>query len=132
MRHNFPCKECLLKGNCSELCEDIIKDTNDARILNFIVNNKCCPDCGGTRLLGCGGEILRGNRVFVDSSALCIECGSLFYKHDKHNAIIGRYRKHMKVLTHENRARVRTFWQYLHNNNFISDKVYNYGKATTM
>jgi hypothetical protein len=99
----------------------VIEDKNNAKMLNFIVNNKCCPDCGGLELVGCGGDILKGNKVFIDSSASCIECDSLYFTHD---AVIGRYRKHRVIYSYE---KVVTFWKYLYDNNFISEKVFAYG-----
>lgn len=124
VKHNYACKECILLGNCSELCEEVIEGTYSVRLLNFIRNNKCCPDCGGNRMVVCGGDILKGNKVFIASSASCIECDSLYFTHD---AVIGRYRKHRVIYSDE---KVVTFWKYLFDNNFISGKVYNYGEMS--
>jgi hypothetical protein len=123
-----PCKECLLKTICSELCEEVMEDNNGTGILEFIREHRCCPDCGGTRLVGCGGEILRGNKVFADSSASCIDCGSLFFRHIEGSICMGRHRKHRKIVKDPDyHPKVTTFWEYLYNNKFISEREHDDG-----
>lgn len=38
----YPCKECIVKGLCSKLCDKVATEN----LKEYIVNNRCCPDCG--------------------------------------------------------------------------------------
>jgi hypothetical protein len=40
---NYPCKDCIIKGNCSKLCPKAHLSDK----FNSLILNKCCPDCGG-------------------------------------------------------------------------------------
>jgi hypothetical protein len=38
----YPCKECIVKGLCSKLCDKVLTEN----LKEYIVKNRCCPDCG--------------------------------------------------------------------------------------
>jgi hypothetical protein len=40
---NYPCIECIVKGNCSKMCPEVWKH----KIYNSILKTGNCPDCGG-------------------------------------------------------------------------------------
>lgn len=40
---DYPCKECIVRGNCSELCPSIFSRT---LFNNSILKRYSCPDCG--------------------------------------------------------------------------------------
>lgn len=40
----FPCKDCILRTNCSEICEEVEKRNRMA--CADLVNSNKCPDCG--------------------------------------------------------------------------------------
>jgi hypothetical protein len=47
--NNYPCKECILCGNCSKICDKIITNVNGsvtANLFEFIFKERCCVDCG--------------------------------------------------------------------------------------
>jgi ferredoxin len=47
---NYPCRECLLLGNCSESCANkLILDTK--LLAKYLIRNKNCPDCGNDSLI---------------------------------------------------------------------------------
>jgi hypothetical protein len=45
--NEYPCKDCILKGNCSKYCSEIL-GSGDFSIFIFIKHNKLCPDCGSS------------------------------------------------------------------------------------
>jgi hypothetical protein len=65
---DYPCKGCILLGNCSAYCSKVI--TEEYKIARIIIHNDCCCDCGGTRLLVVNA---------FDEVLVCEECRSVFY-----------------------------------------------------
>jgi protein-arginine kinase activator protein McsA len=61
----YPCKDCIVKSICSKVCDKIT--TENSR--DYIVKNRCCPDCGGRE----GVEFTSVWRYFM-----CSTCYSLF------------------------------------------------------
>jgi hypothetical protein len=89
--NEYPCKECLLKCNCSEFCDKVIGSSwtttagpfwSSFGIEDHMDINGSCPDCGGRR-----GR--RYNDGFVCIME-CDECFSSFYPNSKG---ITRHRK---------------------------------------
>jgi hypothetical protein len=69
--NDYPCKECILLGNCSDICENVIDDGFRFEIIEYIKEHRCCPDCSSTELILC-------NDVF-SSMIICKGCNSSFY-----------------------------------------------------
>ena len=65
---DYPCKECILKGNCSKLCDNISTIGNDPSIRDFILDNNHCPDCGSESCSAYG-----------QYTVICNECNSSYY-----------------------------------------------------
>lgn len=64
----YPCKDCIVKGNCSELCDKISPIGNDPSIRDFIFDNRHCMDCGCEKC-----------SVYGQCTAVCDECNSAYY-----------------------------------------------------
>ena len=82
--NEYPCKECILLGNCSQTCYRLKFDWFE--IEKHIRDKNNCPDCGGT-------EGIKFNDGYM-SIIECCGCNSSFYP--THANII-RYRKYRKV-----------------------------------
>lgn len=86
--NDYPCKGCILLGNCSTYCSKVI--TEEYKIVRIIIHNDCCCDCGGTRL--CVVNAL--HEVLV-----CEECRSVFYPIEANTGIeLLRLRKALSKL----------------------------------
>jgi hypothetical protein len=120
---NYPCKECIVKGVCSDLCDKVL---NSNYLLEFILKYKCCPDCGEEKLIGCGGDTLDNSSQLVDSCATCIDCGSLYFNvSTSRGKMLLRNRKFKKnVVKDVNDNKVMTFWYYLKSCGLITYKEY--------
>jgi hypothetical protein len=116
--NNYPCSNCIVKTVCSELCDDV---AYESELLKFIIEYKHCHDCGCDKLIGCGGDRFKDTRTFVDSSASCIECGSVYFKS---LGDIERYRKIRKKVTTDNIHKVITFWRFLFRVGLITEREY--------
>jgi hypothetical protein len=69
---NYPCKDCILLGNCSEICDKL----RNVGPFNEILVTRCCPDCGG--------EYIDIRRMLTDFYIIyCTNCNSKFVI-DKH------------------------------------------------
>lgn len=123
---NYPCKECIIKGVCSKICEKL---TNDD-VQDFLMENKHCPDCGCERITSCGGDHINGSSslTLIESCISCIECGSLYFRGEYSTHRIVRYRKHRKLDEFFDNSKVITFWDYLRMYGFITEKEYYDGK----
>jgi hypothetical protein len=64
----YPCKECILKGNCSELCDKISPIWTDPSITDFIFDYNHCMDCGCEKC-----------SVYGQYTLVCDECNSAYY-----------------------------------------------------
>jgi hypothetical protein len=76
MGHKFPCKDCIVKGNCGTQCEILMDDKRIMRHLLILGN---CPDCGGERLylnFNYNPHFKHDNKTVDQFNLLCIECGS--------------------------------------------------------
>jgi hypothetical protein len=68
MKHNYPCKDCIVRCNCSSICLEIANST----LSDYsITNDHRCPDCG-TRLV----SVHEVSGSFYVMS--CIHCKSRF------------------------------------------------------
>ena len=70
MRYKYPCKDCIVKGICSDMmsCE-----RNETTIGNMVyaIKKRCCMDCGSR----VGVEDLRNGRLII-----CTNCKTIYYK----------------------------------------------------
>jgi len=64
----FPCKECLVKVVCIQLCNKL--STNNEYIINIIKENKC-PDCSS--------KLIEKTYPTLLSDYYCSYCESIFY-----------------------------------------------------
>jgi hypothetical protein len=65
----YPCKECILFTNCSELCGKVVLERDE--IISFMFEHKRCIDCGGTKCI-------EYNSIQKDRRYILCLCGSLY------------------------------------------------------
>lgn len=66
----FPCKVCVVRAACQgKLCKNL--EFNGKKLRDFIEEENCCPDCGGTKFYEgpCGGAA---------QNIQCATCGHWF------------------------------------------------------
>jgi hypothetical protein len=64
---NYPCKDCIVKCNCSDLCPNTLW-RNDFKSL---IKDECCPDCGG--------KVFDAHRIVITFIVIsCRSCRSRF------------------------------------------------------
>jgi hypothetical protein len=121
--NKYPCKDCLIKGVCSKLCDKVL---DSDFIFEFILKNRHCPDCRCEKVIHCGGENLSNNTMLIDSCTSCIECGSLYFTVVMNDGrILLRNRKYVKnVVKDINDHLVMTFWYYLKSCGLITYREY--------
>lgn len=66
--NRYPCKECILRGNCSELCPSIFSRTS---LDHPILKRYSCPDCGEGVI-----KVLNVSNEFY--MITCVHCYSRF------------------------------------------------------
>lgn len=83
VRNNYPCKDCIVRCNCSSMCDDLI----EVNINILIVRYRCCPDCGHTKCL----VYDKGFKGIIE----CCGCHSSFYPTSSATVLVNviRYRK---------------------------------------
>jgi hypothetical protein len=70
--NKYPCRDCVLFGNCSQLCEKSeIDGSITTNLFHFLVKERCCIDCG------CENVVIFF-RHFVHIH--CTECKSVYVK----------------------------------------------------
>lgn len=84
----YPCKECIIKCNCSKFCDKVIGTT----LLNYIMTYKECPDCGCTKFIA-PTEWPEGAILI---NCVCNDCNSLF-KFNQNRDFAWRMYKHRAV-----------------------------------
>jgi hypothetical protein len=69
----YPCKECIVVGICSELCEKVwnIKEKD---LVDFILEKKHCPDCGCKKV----HKEIAWPSVVSFKYIVCSICGTIF------------------------------------------------------
>jgi hypothetical protein len=73
--NDYPCKECIVKGICREVCDKVAHHIKD--LYKRIRDEGCCPDCGHTICIIYDGEyVYDGTYLTVVE---CTECYSSFY-----------------------------------------------------
>ena len=83
----YPCRECILFGNCSEICKKLI----DGNIKFIMVDRKECVDCGGDKFV-------RHYHDMENESLSCTICNSLFRIHHGELSLrILSIHRHLKV-----------------------------------
>ena len=65
----FPCTDCIILANCTELCEKVERD-ND-KLTKVARKHNCCPDCGGK-------NFLEGPQGGISTNIMCAKCRHRF------------------------------------------------------
>jgi hypothetical protein len=73
----YPCNECIVKGNCSDICDKV----SDHKIFNSTLKTGSCPDCGDTEIY-----LHEITKVFWITS--CCTCRSRLTMHFRHKTLI--------------------------------------------
>jgi hypothetical protein len=65
----FPCIDCVVSANCTELCDKVEMD-ND-KLTEIARKYNCCPDCGGKKFL-------EGPQGGLCTNIMCAKCRHRF------------------------------------------------------
>jgi hypothetical protein len=96
---NFPCKECIVKSICKELCPKALNKGYLSRQLYFHIRwYISCPDCGCLTGTKYNGEWM--------STIECSECGSQFFPTTTKDRLVTIYRNGKRPREHRTRERV--------------------------
>lgn len=72
--NKYPCRDCIVCGNCSNICNNITVNYSGivtTNIFNFLFKERCCIDCG------CKDAItFKGHLTFI----VCTNCKSVYVK----------------------------------------------------
>lgn len=75
--NNYPCKKCIVRGCCTEYCDEIIKD--EKVIALFLLTYNTCPDCGCENLMF-PLKFSSGEPTVI----ICSDCRKVFTSDDPH------------------------------------------------
>lgn len=64
--NDYPCKDCIVKGICSEICSKLRR-----KVHSFMLREKVCRDCGHDKYYE--------YKSFIYYYFICTECMSMFY-----------------------------------------------------
>lgn len=70
----YPCKDCILLGNCSKICDKVLDDN----IHEYMSMYRCCPDCGHKKITIEGNKSFKGSS-FMRRAFSCYNCRSRFW-----------------------------------------------------
>lgn len=65
----FPCIDCIVSANCTELCDKVIMDNEE--LTRIARKYNCCPDCGGR-------DFLEGPQGGICTNIMCAKCRHRF------------------------------------------------------
>ena len=65
---SYPCRDCIIKVNCTELCDKLL--TDDLLSVRLLNNSRECPDCSGDDLFF--------DYRMTDIYIRCNVCGHIF------------------------------------------------------
>jgi hypothetical protein len=69
--NEYPCKDCIVKGICSDM-KNCDKTDTSLRSIIFVIENECCVDCGCTEVFE---TIIREPEIII-----CANCKNIYYK----------------------------------------------------
>lgn len=72
MSELYPCKECILLGNCSEYCDKLIE--KGIELLRHMILRGNCPDCGGEKSFLNFSHNGSDNGPVRQFNIMCYEC----------------------------------------------------------
>jgi len=68
-KHKYPCKNCIVRINCSKLCDQL--ESDEDVLLERMTKEKCCPDCGSKKFY-------EGPHGGAAVNVKCADCGHKF------------------------------------------------------